>query len=46
MFEKLIHLEGIDPLEFFGVNNAKMNFSYIVTVIINDAYNLIRFNRP
>ncbi|MDP2889411.1 MAG: PhoH family protein [Bacteroidota bacterium] len=25
MFEKLIHLEGIDPLEFFGVNNAKMN---------------------
>lgn len=25
MFEKLIHLEGIDPLEFFGVNNSKMN---------------------
>ncbi len=25
MFEKLIHLEGIDPLEFFGVSNAKMN---------------------
>jgi phosphate starvation-inducible PhoH-like protein len=25
MFEKLIHLEGIDPLEFYGVNNAKMN---------------------
>jgi len=25
MFEKLIHLEEIDPLEFFGVNNAKMN---------------------
>ena len=25
MFEKLLHLEGIDPLEFFGVNNAKMN---------------------
>jgi phosphate starvation-inducible protein PhoH and related proteins len=25
MFEKLIHLEGIDPLEFFGVNNVKMN---------------------
>jgi len=25
MFEKLIQLEGIDPLEFFGVNNAKMN---------------------
>jgi len=25
MFEKQIHLEGIDPLEFFGVNNAKMN---------------------
>lgn len=25
MFEKLIHLEGIDPLEFFGVKNAKMN---------------------
>ena len=25
MFEKLIHLEGIDPLEFFGINNAKMN---------------------
>lgn len=25
MFEKLIHIEGIDPLEFFGVNNVKMN---------------------
>jgi phosphate starvation-inducible PhoH-like protein len=25
MFEKLIHLESIDPLEFFGVSNAKMN---------------------
>ncbi|MGM0619817.1 MAG: PhoH family protein [Bacteroidota bacterium] len=23
--EKKIHLEGIDPLEFFGINNAKMN---------------------
>ena len=23
MFEKLIHLEGIDPLEFFGVNNGQ-----------------------
>lgn len=27
MFEKLIHLEGIDPLEFFGVSNAKMNLT-------------------
>lgn len=23
--EKQIHLEGIDPLEFFGINNVKMN---------------------
>jgi phosphate starvation-inducible PhoH-like protein len=23
--EKKIHLEGIDPLEFFGINNVKMN---------------------
>jgi len=31
MFEKLIHLEGIDPLEFFGVNNEpyKILFSQI-----------------
>lgn len=36
MFEKLIHLEGIDPLEFFGVNNAKMNLikSYFPKLII------------
>ncbi|WP_423128561.1 PhoH family protein [Gaoshiqia sp. Z1-71] len=25
MFEKLILLEGIDPLEFYGVNNAKID---------------------
>ncbi|MBW6535640.1 MAG: PhoH family protein [Mariniphaga sp.] len=25
MLEKQIHLEGIDPLEFFGINNVKMN---------------------
>jgi len=36
MFEKLLHLEGIDPLEFFGVNNAKMNLikSYFPKLII------------
>lgn len=36
MFEKLIHLEGIDPLEFFGVSNAKMNLikSYFPKLII------------
>jgi len=36
MFEKLIHLEGIDPLEFFGVNNAKMNLikSYFPKLVI------------
>lgn len=36
MFEKLIHLDGIDPLEFFGVNNAKMNLikSYFPKLII------------
>lgn len=25
MFEKLILLEGVDPLEFYGVNNAKID---------------------
>ena len=36
MFEKLIHLDGIDPLEFFGVNNAKMNLikSYFPKLVI------------
>lgn len=36
MFEKLIHLDGIDPLEFFGVNNSKMNLikSYFPKLII------------
>ena len=25
MFEKLIYLEGVDPLEFYGVNNTKID---------------------
>ena len=28
MFEKSFHLEGVDPLEFYGVNNSKLDKIY------------------